>query len=57
MYLASLNVDVLLHLMKFIDSVDRFNLVLSEILKEFKNVSKEVDPQKRYFNNFLIFLQ
>ena len=57
MYLASLNVDVLLYLIKFIDPVDRFNLVLSGILKGFENVSKEIDPKERYFNHFLIFLQ
>jgi len=45
--LASLNVDVLLYLIKFIDPVDRLNLVFSGILKGFENVSREIGFQKR----------
>ncbi len=48
MYLASLNIDVLLYLIDFIDPVDRFNLVLSGILKGFENVSKGIDLKRRY---------
>jgi hypothetical protein len=50
--LASLNVDVLLYLIKFIDPVDRLNLVFSGILKGFENVSREIGFQKRYFKHF-----
>jgi hypothetical protein len=55
MYLASLNVDILLHLIKFVNPVDRFNLVLSGILKGFENVCKGMDIKKRYFNHDLFF--
>jgi hypothetical protein len=48
MILSSLNIDVLLHLMKFVDPVDRFNLVLSGILKGFENVNKGISLDKRY---------
>ena len=48
MDLSSLNVDVLLYLMEFVDPVDRFNLVLSGILKGFENVNKGIDLHKRY---------
>jgi len=51
--LASLNVDVLFHLVKFVDPVDRFNLILSGILKGFENLSKRMDLVKRYLNNIL----
>ena len=54
MHLASLKVDILLYLMKFIDPVDRFNLVLSGILKGLENVNREMNPPKRYSNHFLI---
>jgi hypothetical protein len=54
MHLASLNVDILLYLMKFIDPVDRFNLVLSGILKGLEKVNREMNPPKRYSNHFLI---
>ena len=47
MHLESLNIDVLLHLIKFVDPVDRFNLILSGILKGFDNVNKGMDLQKR----------
>jgi hypothetical protein len=52
MNLSSLNVDVLLYLMKFVDPVDRFNLALSGILKGLKNLSKGIDLRKRYFEHF-----
>jgi hypothetical protein len=48
MDLSSLNVDVLLYLVKFIDPEDRFNLVLSGILKGFKNVNEGIDLRQRY---------
>jgi hypothetical protein len=46
--LSSLNVDVLLQLMKFIDPEDRFNLVISGVLKGFENVIEGIDLRKRY---------
>jgi hypothetical protein len=52
MNLWSLNVDVLLYLMEFVDPVDRFNLVLSGILKGFENVNKGIDLDKRYSEQF-----
>jgi hypothetical protein len=48
MDLSSLNVDVLLYLMKFVKPSDRFNLVLSGLLKGFENVNKGIDLHKRY---------
>ena len=51
MDLTALNVDVLLHLTKFLDPDDRFNLVLSGILKGFGNVSEGIDLRERYFLN------
>jgi hypothetical protein len=48
MNLSSLNVDVLLHLMKFVKPVDRFNLILSGILRGFENVNKGIIPHERY---------
>jgi len=47
MNLSLLNVDVLSHLIEFVKPVDRFNLVLSGILKGFENV-KGIDLSKRY---------
>ena len=52
MNLSSLNVDVLLHLMKFIDAEDRFNLALSGILKGFENVNKGISLHERYSEQF-----
>ena len=49
---SSLNVDVLLHLMKFVKPVDRFNLVLSGILKGFENVNEGIDFHERYSEHF-----
>ena len=49
MDLSSLNVDVLLYLIKFVKPVDRFNLVLSGILKGFENAHVGLDLRKRYF--------
>ena len=54
MDLSSLNVDVLLYLMRFVDPVDRFNLALSGILKGFENVNKGIDLDKRYSENFTV---
>jgi hypothetical protein len=48
MHLASLNHDVLFHLVKFVDPVSRFNLILSGILKGFENVSKGINVEHRY---------
>ena len=48
----SLNFDVLLHLIKFVDPVDRFNLVLSGILKGFENVNEGIDLRQRYSEHF-----
>ena len=47
MQLVALNIDALLHLLEFVDPVDRFNLILSGILKGFDNVSKGMDLRKR----------
>jgi hypothetical protein len=52
MDLSSLNVDVLLYLMKFVSPYDRFNLVLSGILKGFENVNDGIDLDKRYSETF-----
>jgi len=53
MDLSSLNVDVLLHLIGFVEPVDRFNLVLSGILKGFENVNKRIDLHERYSEHFI----
>jgi hypothetical protein len=47
MHLASLNPDVLFYLIKFVDPVDSFNLVLSGVLKGFENVSKVINVEQR----------
>jgi hypothetical protein len=52
MELSSLNADALLYLMEFVDPVDRFNLVLSGILKGFENVNKGIDLRERYSEHF-----
>jgi hypothetical protein len=54
MDLSTLNVDVLLNLMRFVDPVDRFNLGLSGILKGFENVNKGIDLDKRYSEQFTL---
>jgi len=54
MQLSSLNVDVLLYLIKFVDPVDRFNLVLSRICKGFENVHKGIDLRQRYFEHLTL---
>jgi hypothetical protein len=54
MNLSSLNVDVLLYLMKFVEPVDRFNLVISGILKGFENVNEGINLHKRYFEHFIV---
>jgi len=52
MILSSLNVDVLLYLMKFVEPVDRFNLALSGILKGFENVINGINLHERYSEHF-----
>jgi hypothetical protein len=52
MDLSSLNVDVLLYLIEFLDPVDQFNLVLSGILKGFENVGEGIDLDERYSETF-----
>jgi hypothetical protein len=52
MDLSSLNVDALLHLIEFVDPVDRFNLAVSGILKGFENVGEGIDLDKRYSETF-----
>jgi hypothetical protein len=52
MDLSSLNVDVLLHLIGFVDPEDRLNLVFSGILKGFENVNKGINLRKRYSELF-----
>jgi hypothetical protein len=49
---SSLNIEVLLHLMKFVHPDDRFNLVLSGILKGFENAIEEIDLRERYSEHF-----
>ena len=41
-------IDVLLYLIKFVNPVDRFNLVLSGILKGFENANEGIDLRKKY---------
>jgi len=48
MDVSSLSVDVLLRLMKFIDPEDRFNLLISGILKGFENANEGIDLRQRY---------
>jgi hypothetical protein len=52
MNLSSLNVDVLLYLMKFVEPDDRFSLVVSGILKGFENANEGTDLQQRYCEHF-----
>ena len=54
MDLSSLNVDVLLYLMEFVKPVDRFNLVLSGILKGFENANEGIDLRERYSKHFTV---
>jgi hypothetical protein len=54
MDLSSFNADVLLHLTKFVDPVDRFNLVVSGILKGFENVNEGLDLRQRYCEHLLL---
>jgi hypothetical protein len=51
MDLSSLDVDVLLYLLKFVDPEDRFNLVLSGILKGFENANEGIDLRQRYYEH------
>jgi hypothetical protein len=52
MNLSSLNADILLYLSKFVDPVDRFNLVVSGTLKGFENANEGIDLRKRYSKYF-----
>jgi hypothetical protein len=52
MNLSSLNVDVLLYFMQFVDPEDRLNLVVSGILKGFENVNEGIDLRQRYSEHF-----
>jgi hypothetical protein len=54
MNLSTLNADALLHLLKFVKPVDRFNLALSGILKGFENVHKGINLDKRYPEHFIV---
>jgi hypothetical protein len=54
MDLPTLHVDVLLHLMKFLKPVDRFNLVVSGSLKGFENVNEGIDLRGRYSAHLLM---
>ena len=47
-HFSLLGIDVLLHLVKFVEPVDCINLLLSGILEGFENVYKGLDLQKRY---------
>ena len=49
---SSLDVKVLLRLMKFLDPVDRLNLVISGILKGFENANEGIYLRKRYSEHF-----
>ena len=51
---SSLDVDVLLYLIKFLDPVDRFNLVISGILKGFENANEGINLRKRYSEHFTV---
>jgi hypothetical protein len=52
MELSSLNVDVLLHMIKFLHPDDRLNLVISGILKGFENFNEGIDLRQRYSGHF-----
>ena len=52
MNFSSLNAGVLLYLMGFVTPVDRFNMVLSGVLKGFENVNEGVDLRERYSGHF-----
>jgi hypothetical protein len=54
MDISSLNVEVLLYLTKLLDPVDRFNLILSGILKGFENVNEGIDLRERYSEHFTL---
>ncbi len=56
MNLSSLDVDVLLHLMKFLKPDDRFNLVISGVLKGFENANEGINLGKRYSEHLLLML-
>ena len=48
MDISSFNVDVLLHLIDFIDPFDRLNFFFSGIPERFENVKEGLDLQERY---------
>ena len=54
MNLSSLNVDVLLYLIRFVHPVDRCNLVVSGILKGFENVNEGIDINQRYSEHLIL---
>jgi hypothetical protein len=54
MDISSLNVDVLLYLMKFLRKDDAFNVVLSGILKGFENAKEGIDLRQRYSKQFFL---
>jgi hypothetical protein len=53
MNLLTLHVDVLLQLMKFLNPVDQFNLVLSGTIKGFESVHEGIDLRQRYSEHFI----
>jgi hypothetical protein len=53
MNFSSLTDDVLFHLVKFVDPVDQFNLLLSGILKGFENVNEGIDLRHRYSEHLI----
>jgi hypothetical protein len=55
MDLSSLDVDVLLYLMKFLHPDDRLNFLLSGILKGFENV-EGTDLRQRYSEHFIVVM-
>jgi hypothetical protein len=56
MDVSSLDVYVLLHLMKFVKPVDRINLLLSGIVKGFENVSEGFNLRQRYSGHFIFVI-
>jgi hypothetical protein len=49
-HLAQLNIDVLLHLMKFVHPVDRVNLAFAGILKGFDNINRGAILKQRFYH-------
>jgi hypothetical protein len=54
---SSLDVKILLRLMKFLSPEDRFNLVLSGVLKGFENANEGIDIRHRYSEHFTCSVQ